>query len=151
MVVGDGVAIGPDADGGSGGVAVGFELFFSVLEFGFLEFDDEVDGGGVVAIGDGDVGSFFFATEADGVFKLDAVEGIAEIFVKDAEVELADGFLGGELDVFFAGNAADVGGFFSSDFFEEDGFFEGGNLRIGELGEFVVGVVEEIGEGEGGG
>lgn len=36
VVVGNGFAIGPDADGGTGGIAVGLELLLAVLELGFF-------------------------------------------------------------------------------------------------------------------
>lgn len=91
---------------------------------------------------------FFFAAEVDGVFEMEAVERVAEVVVKDVEVELADGFLRGEFDVLFAGETVDVRGGFSTDFLEEDGFFEGLDLRLRELGELVVRILEEVSERE---
>ena len=44
----------------------------------------------------------------------------------------------------------DVGRLLAANFPEENGFFEAGNLLRGKLGELVVGVLEELGEKEGG-
>ena len=101
VVVGDGIAIGPDADGCAGGIAVGLELLLAVLEPGFLDLDEHVNGTRIVLVGDGNVRALFFTTEADGVFELDAVEWVAVIEVEDAEVELTNGLLRSEFDFLF--------------------------------------------------
>jgi hypothetical protein len=71
--------------------------------------------------------------------------------VKDAEVKLADGLLGSEFDLFFPRKTGDVGRLLAASLLEENGFFEAGDLSVGELGELVIRVLEEFGEKEAGG
>jgi hypothetical protein len=82
----------------------------------------------------------------DGVFEQDAVERVAVVEVEDTEIELADGLLRSKLDLLFPREADDVGRLLAPCFLEENGFLEAGDLSLGELGELVVRVLEELGE-----
>ena len=101
--------VGPDPHRRTGGVAVALELLLAVLEFGFLQLDEDVRRRGLVLVEDADVGALFLPAERHRVLDLHPGDGIAQVQAQNTQVELADRLLRRQLDGLAADQTGNVG------------------------------------------
>ena len=135
------IAVRPYADWCTRSIAIGLELFFTVFEFRFFEFNNDIGCIRVVFIKYNNIRPFtVIPTKGNTILQLNALCWITVIIHQNHQIQLANNFFRSQFDFFIADTAGQVIVGFTFNNFFADLSFKFSHLFGAKLRKFIVGI-----------
>ena len=120
IVAGNLLAVCPDTNRRTSSIAIGFQLFLTIGEFGLFQLDNDIRHHRTIFVHDGNICSLYLTPKVNRSFQLNSACHVSVVVHQHVNIELTNSFFGSKFDILVADCTSDIGNFSPTDRFHKN-------------------------------